>query len=194
MARPTEITPEVLERRRQALQQVRQWGDPALRTVARAVDEIDAELVGEARRMIEIMDAALGAGLAATQVGIMRRYFVYREGEHSDGAAATLVNPVVEWASDETDVAGEGCLSLDGVWVDVERPSAVRVRGLDLSGREVVIDARGPLARRLQHEIDHLDGILMLDRTSKEQRKAALRALREGTTMEPPAGEDTTPS
>ncbi|WP_320673114.1 peptide deformylase [Patulibacter defluvii] len=194
MARPSEITPEVLERRRQALQQVRQWGDPALRTAARPVDEIDDELVGEARRMVEIMDAALGAGLAATQVGIMRRYFVYREGEHSEGAAATLINPEVEWASDETDVAGEGCLSLAGVWVDVERPVAVRVRGLDLSGRTLTIEARGPLARRLQHEIDHLDGVLMIDRADKQQRKAALRALREGEPMAPPEDGDDLPA
>ncbi|WP_349239854.1 peptide deformylase [Patulibacter sp. SYSU D01012] len=186
MAR-TDITPEVLQRRREALTQVRQWGDPALKAVAKPVDEIDADLVGEARRLITIMDAALGAGLAATQVGILRRYFVYHEGDEVLGAATALVNPVVEWSSEETDVETEGCLSLEGVWVPVERPVAVRVRGLDLSSREHVIEASGPLARRLQHEIDHLDGVLMIDRTSKEQRKAALRALREGRPMEPPA-------
>jgi peptide deformylase len=190
MARPSsEITPEVLQRRREALQQVRQWGDPALKAVAKPIDEIDSDLVGEARRLITIMDAALGAGLAATQVGILRRYFVYREGDEELGAAAALVNPEVEWTSDETDVQYEGCLSLEGVWVPVERPTSARITGLDLSGREQRIEATGPLARRLLHEIDHLDGVLMLDRTTKEQRKEALRALREGRTMDPP-GED----
>jgi peptide deformylase len=187
MAERDPFTPEVLARRREALQQVRQWGDPALKTVARPVDEVDDDLVGEARRLITIMDAALGAGLAATQVGIMRRYFVYREGEEELGAATALINPVVEWSSEETDVQHEGCLSLGGVWVAVERPVGVHVTGLDLSGREQRIEARGALARRLQHEIDHLDGVLMIDRTSKEQRKEALRALREGRAMEPPA-------
>lgn len=187
MAQQQEISPEVLERRRAALTQVRQWGDPALRAVARPVDEIDDDLVGEARRLITIMDAALGAGLAATQVGIMRRYFVYREGGEQLGAATALINPVVEWASDELETGPEGCLSLADVWVDVERPRSVRVRGLDLSGHEIVIDAEGALARRLQHEIDHLDGVLMIDRTSKEQRKAALRELREGAAQEAPS-------
>lgn len=186
MASPDAFTPEVLQRRKEALQQVRQWGDPALKSVAKAVDAVDADLVGEARRLITIMDAALGAGLAATQVGIMRRYFVYREGEDELGAATALVNPVVEWSSEETDVRHEGCLSLGGVWVSVERPTGVRVTGLDLSGREQRIEAHGALARRLQHEIDHLDGILMIDRTTKDQKKAALRALREGRAMDPP--------
>jgi len=180
-----QITPEQWERRRQALRQVRQWGDPALRATALPVDEVDADLVAESRRMVAIMDAALGVGLAATQVGILRRYVVLREGEDGTGAAITLVNPVLEWTGEETDVQAEGCLSLEGVWVEVERPTAVRVRALDLSGREQVIEARGPYARRLQHEIDHLDGVLIVDRAPKEQRKAALRALREGTTMEP---------
>jgi peptide deformylase len=187
MASPDAFTPEVLQRRREALQQVRQWGDPALKTVAKPVDEVDGELVGEARRLITIMDAALGAGLAATQVGIMRRYFVYREGDEELGAATALINPQLEWTSEETDVRHEGCLSLAGVWVPVERPVSAHVTGLDLSGREQRIEAHGPLARRLLHELDHLDGVLMLDRTTKDQKKAALRALREGRSMDPPA-------
>jgi peptide deformylase len=187
MASPDAFTPEVLQRRREALQQVRQWGDPALKTVAKPVDEVDGELVGEARRLITIIAAALGAGLAATQVGIMRRYFVYREGDEELGAATALINPQLEWTSDETDVRHEGCLSLAGVWVPVERPVSARMTGLDLSGREQRIEAHGPLARRLLHELDHLDGVLMLDRTTKDQKKAALRALREGRSMDPPA-------
>ncbi|MFA4930224.1 MAG: peptide deformylase [Patulibacter sp.] len=184
MARERQLTDAELQRRDAALQQIRQWGDPSLKAVARPIDAVDDELVGEARRLITIMDAAFGAGLAATQVGILRRYFVYREGDEELGAATALINPVVEWSSDETDVQTEGCLSLQGVAVDVERPSRVRVGGLDLSGHQVTIDAAGGLARRLQHEIDHLDGILMLDRCPKDQRKAAVRALREGEAME----------
>jgi peptide deformylase len=184
VARPRQLSPAELQRRDAALQQVRQWGDPALKATARPIERIDDDLVAEARRLITIMDAAFGAGLAATQVGILRRYFVYREGDEELGAATALINPEVEWASEETDVVTEGCLSLQGVAVDVERPSRVRVRGLDLSGREQTIEAAGGLARRLQHEIDHLDGILMLDRCPKDQRKAALRALREGVPME----------
>jgi peptide deformylase len=186
MASESGFSPQVLERRREALRQVRQWGDPALKAVAKPVDAVDADLVGEARRLITIMDAALGAGLAATQVGILRRYFVYREGDEELGAATALVNPVVEWTSEETDVRTEGCLSLDGVWVPVERPVSVRISGLDLSGREQTIEATGPFARRLQHEADHLDGILMIDRAAKDVRKAALRALREGRPMAAP--------
>lgn len=179
-----ELTEAMAQRRDAALQQIRQWGDPSLKAVARPIDAVDDDLLGEARRLITIMDAALGSGLAATQVGILRRYFVYREGDEELGAANALINPVVEWASDETDVQLEGCLSLQGVAVDVERPSRVRVRGMNLSGHEVTIEASGGLARRLQHEIDHLDGILMLDRCPKDQRKAAVRALREGEIME----------
>lgn len=179
-----ELTEAQAQRRDAALQQIRQWGDPSLKAVARPIDAVDDDLLGEARRLVTIMDAALGSGLAATQVGILRRYFVYREGDDELGAANALINPVVEWTSDETDVQAEGCLSLQGVAVDVERPSQVRVRGMNLSGREVTIEASGGLARRLQHEIDHLDGILMLDRCPKDQRKAAVRALREGEVME----------
>lgn len=179
-----ELTEAMAQRRDAALQQIRQWGDPSLKAVARPIDAVDDDLLGEARRLITIMDAALGSGLAATQVGILRRYFVYREGDADLGAANALINPVVEWTSDETDVQTEGCLSLQGVAVDVERPSQVRVRGMNLSGREVTIEASGGLARRLQHEIDHLDGILMLDRCPKDQRKAAVRALRDGEVME----------
>lgn len=179
-----ELSDAVLDRREAALQQIRQWGDPSLRATARPIDTVDNELVSEARRLITIMDAALGAGLAATQVGILRRYFVYREGDETLGTATALINPVIEWASDELATATEGCLSLQGVAVDVERPRAVRVSGLDLSGHDVVIEAEGGLARRLQHEIDHLDGVLMLDRAPKDQRKAAVRALREGVPMD----------
>ncbi|MGE4428041.1 MAG: peptide deformylase [Solirubrobacteraceae bacterium] len=186
MATEREITPEAIEARRAALRQIRQWGDPALRAVARPVGQVGADLVSEARRLISIMDAAWGQGLAATQVGVLRRYFVYREGDDGHGTATAIVDPQIAWASDEQDTVFEGCLSLDGVIVPVARPAEIRMTGLDLSGRPVTIEAAGPLARRLQHEADHLDGVLMIDRTTKDERKAALRALRDGVPMDPP--------
>jgi peptide deformylase len=102
--------------------------------------------------------------------------FVYRV--DVDGPVRALVDPEIEWASEETEVAEEGCLSIPGIWIDVERPARVRVRALDEDGEPVVIEAEMPEARVLQHELDHLDGVLTLDRTSKEQRRAALRELR----------------
>ncbi len=126
----------------------------------------------------------MGVGLAATQLGILRRVLVFQAGPDSEPTA--LVNPEVEWLSEELVVAEEGCLSLPGVSMDVERPLHARFGGLDLSGEAVTIEASGLEARVLQHEIDHLDGVLILDRAPREQRKGALRALREGGSYSPP--------
>jgi peptide deformylase len=123
------------------------------------------------------MNDALGVGLAATQLGALHRLLVYRVQPESQVAA--LVNPEIEWAGEAQEVAEEGCLSLPEVLVDVERPLHVRVRGRDENGDEVVVEATGLEARVIQHEIDHLDGVLILDRTTREQRKDAMRALRE---------------
>src|SRR5918999_1283504 len=122
---------------------------------------------------------ALGIGLAATQVGLMNRVLVYRV--ESDGVIAALVNPVLEWAGDEREAMEEGCLSLPGVLVEVERPIHVRVRAQDERGERILIEASGLEARVIQHEMDHLDGVLILDRTTREQRKEAMRTLRETT-------------
>jgi peptide deformylase len=116
------------------------------------------------------------AGLAATQLGIMNRVFVYRA--EPDGPVRALVNPVLELVAEEREIAEEGCLSLPGIWIDVERPARVRMAGLDEHGEPVVRDAGMPEARVLQHELDHLDGVLTLDRTTKSQRRGALRELR----------------
>ncbi|TMM04971.1 MAG: peptide deformylase [Actinobacteria bacterium] len=156
---------------------VRKWGDPVLRTRARPIDRFDDALREEVARMGEIMNDALGVGLAATQLGVLHRLLVYRVQPESDVAA--LVNPEVEWAGEVQEGAEEGCLSLPGVLVEVERPLHVRVRGRDETGDEVVVEATGLEARVIQHEIDHLDGVLILDRTTREQRKDAMRALRE---------------
>ena len=123
-----------------------------------------------------IMSDALGVGLAAPQLGVSQRLLVYRVGP--DAPLIALVNPALEWASDEEEVMEEGCLSLPSVHVDVERPVHVRVRGRDEEGDERLVEASGLEARVIQHEIDHLDGVLILDRASREQRKEAIRALR----------------
>src|SRR4051812_24119608 len=171
------LDPETRARREAALRMVRKYGDPVLRSRALAVDRFDEGLVQEARRMGQVMHDALGIGLAATQVGVMHRVLVYRV--EPDSPVAALVNPVMEWQSDDTEVAEEGCLSLPGVLVDVERPVHVRVRGADERGDGLVIEASGLEARVIQHELDHLDGVLILDRTPRDQRKQAMRALRE---------------
>jgi peptide deformylase len=171
------LDPETAARRAAALSHVRKFGDPVLRTRARDVDEIDATLRSEIARMGELMDGALGIGLAAPQLGVLHRVLVYRIG--SDAPLCALINPEVRWRGDELETAQEGCLSLPTVLVDVERPMHVRVEALDESGREITVEATGLEARVIQHEIDHLDGVLILDRTSRDQRKEAMRALRE---------------
>jgi peptide deformylase len=174
---PPGLDPETRARREAALQHVRVYGDPVLRTKARPVDRFDEALRAEVMRMAALMHDALGIGLAATQLGVPHRLLVYRV-EHTSPVNA-LVNPVIEWASKDTEVFEEGCLSLPSVHVDVERPIHVRVSAHDELGDEISIEASGLEARVIQHEIDHLDGVLILDRTSREQRKEAMRALRE---------------
>ena len=174
---PEELDPEVRARRDAALAHVRRLGDPVLRASALPVERFDEALAKEAERMGELMHDALGVGLAATQIGILHRMLVYRA--YSDDPLTVLVNPELEWASDELETAEEGCLSLPGVHVEVERPAAVRVRGKDERGKDLRIEAEGLDARIIQHEMDHLDGILILDRISRSARKEAMRAMRE---------------
>jgi peptide deformylase len=174
---PPPLDPEVAERRRLALKQVRQYGDPVLRSKALPVEVFDDELRAEVARMGGLMHDSLGIGLAATQVGILHRLLVYRV--EPDAPVNALVNPVIEFSSEDEEWAEEGCLSLPAVHVDVERPVFVVVRAKDEYGDEVVVEASGLEARVIQHEVDHLDGVLILDRTPKDQRKEAMRALRE---------------
>ena len=174
---PPPLDPEVAERRRLALQQVRQYGDPVLRTTARPVELFDDELLAEVARMGALMRDSLGIGLAATQVGVLHRLLVYRV--EPDAPVNALVNPVIEFSSDDEEWAEEGCLSLPAVHVEVERPVFVRVRAQDEHGDDVVVEASGLEARVILHEVDHLDGVLILDRTPKDQRKEAMRAMRE---------------
>jgi peptide deformylase len=172
------LPPEVAARRQAALARLRVFGDPALRTKAKDVTDFDGVLAEEVARMGQLMSDALGVGLAATQLGVMHRVLVYRAGP--DAPLVAVVNPQLEWASDEQETAEEGCLSLPGVAVDVDRPIHVRVNARDETGEAILLEASGLEARVIQHEMDHLDGILILDRTSKEERKEALRVLREG--------------
>ena len=174
---PPELDPEIIARRNEALRYVRKLGDPILKTKARPVERFDAELRDEVARMGTLMHDALGIGLAAPQVGIAHRVLVYRV--EPDSPIVALVNPEIEWSSRDEEISEEGCLSLPMIHVDVERPVAVLVNARDEHGAEIVVEATGLEARVIQHEIDHLDGILILDRTSREQRKAAMRALRE---------------
>jgi peptide deformylase len=171
------LDPEVAARRRAALRFVRQRGDPVLKSRAREVDRFDDDLRTQIETMGQIMQDSLGIGLAATQVGKLQRVLVYRV--EPDSPVNAVVNPVIEWSGSELETMEEGCLSLQGVLVDVERPVHVRVGAQDEHGAPITIEASGLEARVLQHEIDHLDGVLILDRTSRDQRKAALRALRE---------------
>jgi peptide deformylase len=172
-----ELDPVIAARRAAALAHIRKFGDPVLKTRARPVDRFDAALRSEVQEMGALMNDAMGVGLAATQVGVLHRVLVYRVQQQAELAA--LVNPEIEWRGGEEEIAEEGCLSLPGVLVDVERPVHIRVRAQNESGEPVVIEASGLEARVIQHEIDHLDGKLIIDRTSRDQRKEALRTLRE---------------
>jgi peptide deformylase len=170
------LDPEAAARRASALSHVRKFGDPVLRTKARPVDRFDDELRDEVRRMGELMTDAIGVGLAATQVGILHRLLVYRA--QPQAPVAALVNPVLEWTGSELETAEEGCLSLPDVQVEVERAVRVRVNAQNERGEPIAIEASGLEARVIQHEMDHLDGVLILDRTSRSQRKEAMKALR----------------
>lgn len=183
-----ELEAELLERREAALAQVVKFGDPVLKSKASPVTEFGPELRAEVERMIAIMRDGMGVGLAANQLGILRRVLVFQAG--SDSEPTALVNPAVEWLSDELVLAEEGCLSLPRVSMDVERPLHARFSGRDSDGGEVELEASGLEARVLQHELDHLDGVLILDRASREQRKGALRALREGDSYSPPVEDE----
>ena len=172
---PPPLDPDVVARREAALRQVVQFGDPVLKSRAMPVTVFDDGLKAEIERMAGLMSDSLGIGLAATQVGRLRRLLVYRV-EH-EGPVQALINPELQWASKDEEVFEEGCLSLRGVLVDVERPIHVRVTALDPSGAPIVVEASGLEARVIQHEMDHLDGVLIIDRAPRGG-PAAGRAVR----------------
>ena len=174
---PVDLDPEVRARREAALRQVRSFGDPVLRSAALDVERFDESLREEVARMGRLMSDSLGIGLAATQLGVLNRVLVYRV--QSEAPVLGLVNPTIDWSGSELEIMEEGCLSLPGVRLDVERPVHVRVRARDVDGEQMVIEASGLEARVIQHEIDHLDGVLILDRVSRDERKQAMREIRE---------------
>ncbi|HEY2282517.1 MAG TPA: peptide deformylase [Solirubrobacteraceae bacterium] len=153
-----ELDEQTRARRDAALARVRKLGDPVLRASAVEVDRFDDSLRSEIERMGLLMSDALGVGLAATQVGILHRVLVYRA--YAEDPITAMVNPVIEWRSEELESAEEGCLSIPGVHVEVERPARVRARARDAFGEELLVEAEGLQARVIQHEVDHLDGIL----------------------------------
>jgi peptide deformylase len=172
------LDPELAARRAAAMTFIRRYGDPVLKSRATLVAAFDDQLRAQVQRMGGLMHDALGVGLAAPQIGISQRLLVYQVGH--DAPLVALINPEIEWTSDDDgEIAEEGCLSIPGIAVDVERPVHVRVRAQDEFGDTRMVEASGLEARVIQHEMDHLDGVLILDRTSRDQRKDAIRALRE---------------
>jgi peptide deformylase len=167
---------EARARRQLALAQIRQYPDAVLRMRAREVESFDDDLSRLAEKMKHLMHDARGVGLAATQVGVLQRMFVFQK--EGDEEATALVNPEIVERSRDTEVLDEGCLSLQGVLVPVERATAVTLTGQDVSGAPVRLELEEMDARVVQHELDHLDGVLMLERTDDVSRRDALATLR----------------
>lgn len=171
-----ELDAQVEARRRVALAQIRQYPDAVLRLRANDVDRFDENLVRLAERMTGLMHDARGVGLAATQVGVLQRVFVFQP--NGTAEATVVVNPELVSRSGETELADEGCLSLQGVHVPVERETTVTLLGLDLEGKPLRVELEELPARIVQHELDHLDGVLIIERTDPESRREALATLR----------------
>jgi len=161
-------------RRQLALARIRQYGDSVLRMKARDVETFDDDLERLVERMTALMHEASGVGLAATQVGVLRRLFVFVD----DGEDRVIVSPVITQSSREIELDDEGCLSLRDVLVPVERPTNVTIEGVDAKGAPVKLELEPPSSRVVQHELDHLDGVLIIDRTDEQSRRAALATLR----------------
>ncbi|HLX33524.1 MAG TPA: peptide deformylase [Gaiellaceae bacterium] len=170
-----QLDPEREARRRLALAQIRQYPDAALKMAARPVADFDDDLGRLVERMKHLMQDANGIGLAATQVGVLQRVFVFNA---ADDEVAVLVNPEIVERSEETTVDDEGCLSIQGVLLPIERNATIGIAGRDENGAEVRYELEEPYSRVAQHELDHLDGVLILDRTTPEARREALSLLR----------------
>ena len=174
--REEELDPQAEARRRLALAQIRQFPDPVLKLHAREVEAFDDELRALVERMKSLMADASGIGLAGNQVGVLRRVFVFQPGADDDIVA--VVNPQIGDRSEEVVEDEEGCLSLQGIRVPVERSVRVSITGTDIEGGELRLELEGIGARVAQHELDHLDGVLILDRTTPEARREAMAVLR----------------
>jgi peptide deformylase len=173
--RKEKLDPEAEARRRLALAQIRQYPDQVLKMEAREVREFDEDLSRLGERLISLMQDANGLGLAATQIGVLRRAFAFQP---SEDEPQVLVNPKIVSKSDEAEVADEGCLSMQGVTVPVERSVSVTLEARTLAGEPTQLELEGLSARVAQHEVDHLDGVLILERTTPESRREALAILR----------------
>lgn len=180
--REEERDPQQEARRVAALAQIRQYPDPVLRMAAPEIADFDEDLERLAERMKRLMGEAYGLGLAANQVGILRRMFVFQKGEDPDELDA-LVNPRIVKFSEETESDEEGCLSIQGIRVPVERSVSVTIEAQDVGGGTFRLELEGLPARVAQHELDHLDGTLILDRTDEESRRAAMAVLRRGPVL-----------
>jgi peptide deformylase len=165
-------------KRRLALAQIRQWPDPVLRMRAHEVDEHDDDLRALVARMKSLMEDANGLGLAANQAGVLRRVFVFRVGDGDESRTLAAVNPRIVDPSDERVTDDEGCLSLQHVLVPVERHASLALEAQDEAGSPLRLELSGLDARVAQHELDHLDGVLILDRTTPEARREAMATLR----------------
>jgi peptide deformylase len=174
--RKEKLDPEAEARRRLALAQVRQYPDPVLKMEAREVGEFDEDLARLGERLVALMQDANGLGLAATQIGVLRRAFAFQPSAEDE--PQVLVNPEIASRSEETEVADEGCLSMQGVTVPVERSVSVTVDARTVDGEPTHLELDGLVARVVQHELDHLDGVLILERTTPESRREALGILR----------------
>ena len=181
--RTEELDPEREALRQAALAQIRQYPDPVLRMRAGEVENFDQDLARLVDRMTRLMEDANGAGLAANQVGVVRRVFVFHPDPDTEPLA--VVNPVIAERGEETVTEDEGCLSMQGVQVPVDRSASVRLEGRDPAGNDVSFDLTDLGARVVQHELDHLDGVLILDRTTDEGRKQALAILRPRAMLTP---------
>ncbi len=170
------LDPEAEARRRLALAQIRQYPDPVLRMKANDVEEFDGDLAKLIERMEHLLHDANGVGLAATQIGVLRRVFIFQPDPDEEPRA--IVNPRLAQGSDEREADDEGCLSLQGVVIPVERHERVAIEAIDPEGKDVRLELEGLAARVVQHELDHLDGILIIDRTTPEARREALGILR----------------
>jgi peptide deformylase len=181
--RNEELDPQREALRQTALAQIRQYPDPVLRLRAREVEEFDDDLKLLVERMLRLMQDANGVGLAANQVGIIRRVFVFQP--DTDTEPVAVVNPVIVESGDETESDEEGCLSMQGIQVPVERALRVRLEGRDPEGGDISLDLSELGARVAQHELDHLDGVLILERTTEEARREALGILRPRAVLAP---------
>lgn len=161
-----------------AIRDLRFYGDPVLRTAATPIEKFDAALHRLAQDMLETMDAAGGVGLAANQIGVLKRIFVYDCSHFQAGLRGAIINPEWEPLTQDIQVGKEGCLSIPDISADTPRYNTVKVTGFDVSGRPVAMVVSGLMARCVQHETDHLDGVLFLQKLQLEEKTAAYAQLR----------------